>query len=129
MADVSRRYKKRDHLMVTAVQLNVETEGFDYQKWGGRQRCRAKDWLVQNLDDVYTVDHQTFSRTYEQVSAGQYRKVVAVTAHRALKAGKVETLSGTTAYKQGDYLVQNVDGQDTYAVPGEMFERMYEPVT
>src|SRR5215831_2695516 len=41
-----RRYKKKPTAFVTAVQLDLDTEGFTYNKWGGKQVCKRGDWLV-----------------------------------------------------------------------------------
>lgn len=49
---------------VVAVPLELETDGFTYEKWGSVQRCKAGDWVVNNGGDIYTVDRQTFERTY-----------------------------------------------------------------
>jgi hypothetical protein len=55
---------------VTAVQLDVDAEGFEYKKWGGVQRCKRGDWLVSNEGDIYTIDNETFRTTYRQVAPG-----------------------------------------------------------
>ena len=51
-----RRYRKNPDQFVTAVRLNLDTQGFVFNKWGGEQRCKPGDWLVDNDGDVYTVD-------------------------------------------------------------------------
>src|SRR5262249_14965503 len=50
-----RRYKKKPTAFVTAVQLDLDTEGFTYNKWGGKQVCKRGDWLVDNNGGKYTV--------------------------------------------------------------------------
>lgn len=115
--------------MITAVQLNLETEGFTYEKWGGRQRCRKGDWLVDNDGDTYTVARDTFANTYERVGPGVYRKVSTVWAEVADSPGTVKTKEGETEYGVGDYIVANdADETDVYAVGREKFESMYEPI-
>ena len=57
-----------------AVQLDLETDGLTCQKWGGAQTCKADDWMVNNDGNVYTVDRDTFARTYGAVSPGIYEK-------------------------------------------------------
>lgn len=122
-----RRYRKREKQTVVAVQLDLETDGFTYRKWGDEQRCKAGDWLVDNDGDVYTVDRQTFSRTYHAVGRGQYEKVGVVYAEQTEEPGTISTKEGTTAYEAGDYLVFNEpDGRDGYAVSAARFEEMYE---
>ena len=122
-----RKYQKKPTSFVTAVQLDLDTEGFTYNKWGGQQICRRGDWLVDNNGDKYTVSHETFLKTYQSVSPGVYVKSSPVWAEVAEKAGKVKTREGETAYQAGDYLVQNnEDGTDTYAVSAQKFESMYE---
>lgn len=121
------RYKKREDQVVTAVQLNLETDGFTYTKWGGKQRCYAGDWLVNNNGEYYTIRDETFKNTYKEVSMGQFEKTTAVWASAATEDGKVKTNEGYTEYKAGDYLVaNNEDGSDSYAVSKIKFENMYE---
>ena len=120
-------YVKRSTQFVVAVQLDLETEGFTYQKWGGTQRCKPGDWLVHNEADTYTVDRETFARTYKHTGPGTYVKISTVWASVATQAGEVRTKEGTTQYAIGDYLVYNErDGGDAYAVSKTAFERMYE---
>jgi hypothetical protein len=66
-----RQYRRRPDQFVVAVQLDVDTSGFTYDKWGGEQRCKRGDWLVDNDGDVYTVDQDTFCRTYREVERGR----------------------------------------------------------
>jgi hypothetical protein len=122
------RYVKRANQSVVAVQLALDGAGFTYEKWGGTQTCKAGDWLVNNDGDVYTVDAQTFARTYERVGDGKYVKVTPVWAEVARESGQVQTKEGTTEYAAGDYLVFNEEnGGDPYAVTARRFEEMYEP--
>ena len=121
------RYKKKSTSFVTAVQLDLETEGFVYSKWGGEQVCRRGDWLVNNNGDTYTVSLESFAKTYKFVSPGVYIKSAPVWAEVAKNGGEVKTQEGETVYKAGDYLVfNNEDGTDGYAVSSEKFEAMYE---
>jgi hypothetical protein len=123
-----REYKRRRDTTVLAIRLGLETEGFDYVKWGGRQHCKAGDWIVQNGDDIYTVDADVFARTYERVSGAEYRKSGTVWAEPQEKPGSVRTKEGATAYSPGDYLVYNDREQhDGYAIERSKFESMYEP--
>jgi len=124
-----KQYRKRDQQMVTAVQLNLETDGFSYHKWGSAQQCSAGDWLVDNNGDVYTISNESFTNTYVEVTPGQYEKTAAVWASQSKNPGKVKTNEGFTEYAAGDYLVaNNADGTDAYAVAKEKFEGMYELV-
>ena len=125
------KYKKRETQGVVAVQLALDTAGFTYQKWGGTQRCKAGDWIVNNNGDVYTVDCATFERTYHnagpEAGPGTYLKITPVWAEVAREAGSVRTKEGATQYQTGDYLVFNEQqGGDAYAVPAEEFAEMYE---
>lgn len=123
------QYRKRGGQTVVAVQLALETSGFTYRKWGGIQTCKPGDWIVDNDGDVYTVDRESFARTYEQVGRGTFAKTAPVWAEVAGEAGEVRTKEGTTAYAPGDYLVYNEEGGgDAYAVAREKFEAMYERV-
>jgi hypothetical protein len=128
MHEQRRKYIKRKTEFVTAVQLDLETDGFTYRKWGGTQRCKRGDWLVNNNGDIYTVDGETFQRTYRATGPGTYVKTAPVWAQVSSAPGEVHTREGVTHYDAGDYLVYNqVDGGDAYAVTRQEFERMYEP--
>jgi len=123
-----RKYVKRPTEFVTAVQINLDLDGFTYRKWGGTQRCNRGDWLVDNQGDVYTVECETFARTYRSTGPGTYVKATPVWAEVATTGGEVSTKEGTTHFDAGDYLVYNEsDGQDGYAVTKRDFDRMYEP--
>ena len=122
-----RKYKKKPTSFVTAVQLDLDTEGFVYNKWGGKQVCKRGDWLVDNDGDKYNVAQSSFAKTYQFVSPGVYVKSAPVWAEVAEKAGKVQTEEGETEYKSGDYLVaNNEDGADAYAMSAEKFQSMYD---
>ena len=101
------QYKKRSSQFVIAVQLDLKTEGFTYEKWGGTQKCKPGDWLVNNNGDTYTVDRETFARTYKSTGPGTYTKVTTVWAEKAAEAGMVTTKEGATRYEAGDYIVSN----------------------
>lgn len=125
-----REYRKRAASFVVAVQLDLVTDGFTYEKWGGTQTCKPCDWLVNNDGDVYTVDRETFDRTYRPHGPGVYVKTAPVWAEIAAEGGRIATKEGVTHYDAGDYLVFNEpDGGDGYAVRAESFEEMYEPAT
>ena len=110
-----------------AVQLALETEGFSYQKWGAKQRCKAGDWLVDNDGDIYTVDQSVFANTYQQVKPGAYEKTTPVWAEVAKKDGSIKTNEGLSHYRAGDFLVSNnKDGSDAYCTSADKFEKMYE---
>jgi hypothetical protein len=122
-----RQYVKRASQFVVAVQVALQTEGFTYEKWGSTQTCKPGDWLVNNDGDTYTIDRDTFARTYTPMGPGTYFKTTTVWAEVASEAGEVRTKEGTTHYEPGDYLVYNKpDGSDAYAVSRTVFERMYE---
>jgi len=126
--DVSDRlkYVKRENQAVVAVQLALDTDGFTYRKWGDLQRCKAGDWIVDNSGDIYTVDQESFARTYRKVEGGSYVKVTPVWAERATSDGRVNTKEGVTHYRSGDYLVFNEEhGGDAYAIEAEKFQAMY----
>ena len=73
-----RRYKKKPTAFVTAVQLDLDTEGFTYNKWGGKQVCKRGDWLVDNSGGKYTISQETFAKTYQLISPGVYLKTAPV---------------------------------------------------
>ena len=121
------RYRKRESSHIVAIQLKLETDGFTYNKWGAIQSCKPGDWIVSNEGDVYTVDQESFDRTYEPVGAGIYLKTTPVWAKVAEKAGVIETKEGASHYETGAYLVFNdPEGEDGYTVDATRFEEMYE---
>lgn len=121
------RYRKKATSFVTAVRLDLDTDGFSYRKWGGDQVCKPGDWVVDNDGDVYSVDAAVFERTYEQRSPGVYVKTEPIWAEVTEQAGSVKTKEGVTHYRAGDYLVSNnEDESDTYAISAEKFASLYE---
>ena len=104
----------------------LDTTGLVYRKWGGRQRAKKGDWIVDNDGDVYTVDAAVFRRTYRKKAIGSYIKTTPVWALRASVGGSVKTKEGTTRYKAGDYVVSNKrDGSDAYAMNPKKFRDLY----
>ena len=65
MAD-RRKYKKKVTSFVTAIQLDLGTEGFVHLKWDRRQACNRGDWLIDSNGDEYTVSPESYSRTSGQ---------------------------------------------------------------
>jgi hypothetical protein len=122
-----KRYRKRKDQFVIAVQLNLDTEGFTYQKWGAEQLCKKGDWIVDNNGDIYSVDREVSEKTYQMGKPGAYVKTTPIWAEVAPEAGKVKTKEGESHYKKGDYLVSNnEDGTDAYCISAAKFESMYE---
>lgn len=123
-----KKYKKRLSFAITAIQLNLETEGFSYQKWGAEQNCKQGDWIVDNGGDFYTIDNEVFKATYVKISKCQYVKNTLVFAEESLSAGTIKTKEGISNYDQGSYLVYtSKDHIDAYVLSKEKFELMYEP--
>lgn len=124
-----KKYCKRQQQVVIGVQLDLQTSGFTYEKWGSRQKCKSGDWLVNNNGDCYTISEESFAETYSQIAPGQFVKIAAVWASQAEASGKVKTNEGYTEYSAGDYIVcNNKDGTDSYAVLKLDFEKMYEEI-
>ncbi|MGD1973198.1 MAG: hypothetical protein PVG73_03960 [Desulfobacterales bacterium] len=122
-----RRYRKKADQFVVAVQLDLDTDGFIYRKWGAEQWCQQGDWVVDNDGDHYTVDGEVFARTYRKLSPGIYVKTTPIWAEVASEPGKVVTKEGASHYQAGDYLVSNnEDGTDAYCISAAKFESMYE---
>ncbi|MDM0001798.1 hypothetical protein QTI24_24535 [Variovorax sp. J22P240] len=121
------RYRRRPDRPVVAVRLLLDTEGFDYRKWGDQQHCKPGDWLVDSDGDIYTVDAATFERTYRSVGKGTYVKSTPVWAEASEKAGSVSTQEGRTHFAAGDFLVSNnEEGTDSYAIEAKKFHALYE---
>ena len=126
----SKPYKAKASSIISAVQLNLDTQGFTYENWGDQQTCHAGDWLVNgDSGDCYTITNESFLRTYQETSPGRYRKHAIIRATQATTAGKIKTQEGSTSYEAGDYLIENdEDGTDTYAINQKRFHELYEPV-
>ncbi len=125
-----KKYRRKPGAAVTAVRLDLDTEGFTYQKWGGTQRCKAGDWVVENDGEVYTIDAESFESTYRQISPGRYEKFGEVWAEEASEAGSITTKEGSTDYSAGDFLVYNdAERRDGYAIEAKKFASMYEPAS
>lgn len=126
MAD-RKRYRKRSNQFVIAVQLQLDTSGFIYTKWGAEQKCKSGDWLLDNNGDIYTVDNEVFMKTYRRIDPGKYIKITPIWAEVAAKEGSVRTKEGESFYQKGDYLVyNNEDGTDAYCISTTTFGSMYE---
>ncbi len=131
MADSPRRkFIPRPDRPVTAVQLALDTDGLVYRKWGGEQRAKPNDWLVNNAGEVYTVDASSFAATYRAIDPagmpGLYVKTTPVWAIEATAAGAVETREGRSQYEAGDFIVSNTpNGDDSYAVARDIFHGRY----
>ena len=128
-----RKYQKKAKQQVIAIKLDLKFEGFEYQKWGGQQRAKRRDWLVDNGGDVYTVDAKSFARTYQQLRTaagrlrpGTYVKFAPVWAEKATEAGSIKTKEGQSSYERGDYIVYNSrNGRDGYCISAADFKSMY----
>lgn len=121
------RYRKKSDRFVVAVQVDLDTAGFSYTKWGAEQRCKPGDWLVDNEGDIYTIDSEVLANTYRRVRPGIYVKATTVWAEVAAASGVVDTKEGRSHYQKGDYLVyNNRDGTDAYCVSAAKFEAMYD---
>jgi hypothetical protein len=120
------RYRKKANQAVTAVKLDLETDGLRYRKWGSEQLAKRGDWLIDNAGEIYSVDGKSFARTYELVEPGRYVKKTPVWAEQATEAGAIATKEGSTRYRRGDYIVYNERrGGDGYAVSAAKFKAMY----
>ena len=130
MNNETREYKRADNVPITAVRLSLELgdeDGMAYYKWGGWQRAKQGDWLVNRHDgEAYTIDAEVFAATYTLVSPGVYDKVTNVWARVAESDGVIETKEGETNYVAGDMIVFNqADETDGYAMTEEKFAELY----
>lgn len=124
-----KKYSKRKEFIVTAVQLNLNTEGLNYKKWGSNQLAKSGDWVVDNNGECYTINKESFEKTYKMLSPGVYHKEGFVWAEKTTRRGWVSTKEGKSHYNYGDYIVcNNEDLTDAYCVSKEDFENMYEEV-
>lgn len=122
------RYRARRDKFIVAVQIDLDTDGIRYQKWGHAQHGKAGDWLAKNGNDVYTIDKDSFAKTYAPgATPGTYVKTAKVFAVQAKEDGSVPTKEGVTNYVAGDYVVSNnEDGSDAYAIKEAKFNDLYE---
>ena len=88
------RYRRKADQLVTAICLALDFDGLDFRKWGDSQHADPGDWLVDNNGDVHTVDADTFTRTYQQVSPGRWIKVSDHRRRQCDHAGRAHTLPG-----------------------------------
>jgi hypothetical protein len=127
MKGTLQRFRRKAGQPITAVRLDLDTPGLNYRKWGHDQHAKPGDWLVDNGSEVYTIDAESFAKTYRSTSPGRYEKTGHVWATQATTPGSVATKEGLSAYAAGDWLVCNEpDGSDRYAVAAQAFMRMYE---
>ena len=92
------KYERKPGNEIVAVRLDLETDGFKYEKWGNTQTCKAGDWIVFNGNSTYTIDAKTFEETYKEAERGLYLKSTPVWATIALESGKIRTKEGSTDY-------------------------------
>jgi len=111
---------------VIAVQINLDTEGLDYNKWGGPQHAKQGDWLINNDGECYTIDNESFQLTYKNIGKGLYVKTGNIWAAKACADGFIETKEGRSYFKEGDMILyNNSDRTDGYCMSAEKFEKMY----
>jgi hypothetical protein len=121
-----RKYRRKASHYVVAIKITLDLDEVVYHKWGGPQRAKRGDWLVDNDGEVYTIDSRVFARTYKKLRPGNYIKTTPVWAEVAQAAGKVKTKEGESRYQRGDYLVYNQkNGGDGYCMSAVKFKSMY----
>jgi len=124
-----REFTPRDNKYVEAIKLDLDFDGFTFQKWGHSQKCKRNDWLIFSEGDTYTVDHEYFLQHFKTQSPGRWKKVGKICAEEAEENGFVQTLEGKTNYKKGDFIVSNYGkGGDQYAIPRIVFHNKYGAV-
>jgi len=120
------KYTKTETQIVTGVQINLETDGVRYVKWGSNQYCKAGDWLVNNDGECYTIEKDSFAKSYKEISPGRYVKSGTVWAEQASEDGSVMTKEGISKFQAGDYIISNnEDGTDSYTIQKGKFELTY----
>lgn len=119
-----KQYKRKPGKSVVAIQLPGHML---YKAWGDIQHAKPGDWLLQNGDEVYTVDAKSFEHTYRTEGNNLFIKTAAVWAMQTEVDGKVHTKEGYSDYKSGDMLVWNdPHSSDGYCMPQEKFFELYE---
>lgn len=125
--DSMKEYSRRSGQPVVAVQLDLESAALSYTKWGGQQTAKSGDWLVNNNGEAYTIEADSFAKTYRKVSLGLYEKGQPVWARVATHDGTIQTKEGKTQYKAGDMIVFNeLNEKDGYAMSKQKFFELYE---
>jgi len=125
-----KKYRKLSEQWVSAMILDLDFDTLRYRKWGGEQQAVKGDWLVSNGKETYTVNSDSFARTYSAGSdANTYKKVATVWAEEAKSDDVIVTKEGASSYKAGDFLVYNEEGRgDGYAIGQHEFNRNYKEV-
>jgi hypothetical protein len=103
---IRRRYRKKSDQFVVAVQLDLDTAGFTYRKWGAEQQCKQGDWIVDNDGNIYSVDAEVFAKTYRKSGDGTYVKTTPIWAEVATQPGSVVTKEGESHYQRGLLIIQ-----------------------
>ncbi|MCP4366959.1 MAG: hypothetical protein GY797_22380, partial [Deltaproteobacteria bacterium] len=88
-------YLKKSGNHVTAVRMDLIFDEFTYEKWDASQHGKPGDWLVNNNNDVYTVDNDYFRKNYKYVSPGVYEKIGAIWVEVAQEDGSIQTVEGS----------------------------------
>lgn len=77
MMSTRRRYRKKPDQFVVAIQLDLDTEGLTYVKWGARQQCKREDCLVDNQGGYLFCKQRSLC---ENLSPGQPRNLYEIRA-------------------------------------------------
>lgn len=113
---------------ITAVQLKFSKAELAYEKWGGPQHAKEGDWLVDNQGEVYTIEAESFEKTYEAIGEGRFIKFAPIWAEQATSANSIVTKEGESFYSAGDYIIyNNEDGTDGYCITADLFKELYYP--
>jgi hypothetical protein len=102
--DARQRYVRRASQFVIAVQVDLETDGFTYEKWGGAQTCKRGDWLViaipsreptKSGDQEFTSKPPPFGQKLQTRLARFVQRKVRLTTSLATTSSTMSPTEGT----------------------------------
>jgi hypothetical protein len=95
---------------------------------GAPMQAEAGDWeLTDDSGGRWTVQPETFARSYRRLLDGRYAKVERVNAVQLTSELQVPTAEGVSPARAGDWLLRDADGA-VWPVPDETFRARYRPV-
>eukprot|EP00466_Bigelowiella_natans_P020126 jgi/Bigna1/69282/fgenesh1_pg.8_\ len=116
-------YMKKTH-----VYAFRSKDRFVFHKSWGKSTSNPGDFIIFGPGgDVYTCAHESFKATYELVGSEPhlYRKKAKILARMMEKDFLVVTLEGLAKGDAGNYLAENLDKHEQWAIDAKTFEETY----
>ena len=117
-----RRFKRRGRAWAWRLD-----EPFEWRSpRGDNLQARAGDWwVIDEQGASRTIGPESFTATYQQVRAQEYRRIGVVTAWQASEPQTVTTREGEALAEPGDWIVTDAAGA-SWPVPQDEFGALYE---